>query len=135
MALFLVLAFWMAFDGQVAEAQSSVMQTMSSTAGVVVPWIKGSMTMKSSITLLLWAILGLAGGMVIDRGWGGGSARHIALTVLVTALAVVLVLRFTHLGSAEEIGLGVSAVLGWCLSLVIHPSAEKILKCRSAPMV
>jgi hypothetical protein len=133
LALVLVLVFWMAFDGQVAEAQPSIIQTVTQTAGVVVPWVNGfRMTWESSIALLLWAILGMAGGIVIDRKWGGGSARHIALSVLVTALVAVLVLRFTHLGNAEEIALGVSAVLGWCLSLMVYPAAEKILKAKEA---
>jgi hypothetical protein len=133
LSLLLVLVLWVAFDGQVAQAQTSVTQTVLQDVGVVVPWVDGSrIGSTSSVTLLLWAVLGLAGGIVIDRKWGGGSTRNIALSVLITALVAVVVLRFSHLGKPEEIALGVSSVLGWCLSLLIYPSAEKLFKAQEA---
>jgi hypothetical protein len=77
---------------------------------------------------LLWGILGLVGGLAIDRKWGGGSTRHVVLSVLLAALIVVLALRFTQMANSNEIALGVAAVLGWCLSLLIYPDADKVLK-------
>jgi hypothetical protein len=47
---------------------------------------------------------------------------------LLAALIVVLALRFTQMANSNEIALGVAAVLGWCLSLLIYPDADKVLK-------
>lgn len=80
-----------------------------------------------------WALLGLVGGLAIDKKWGRRGLRSVALGMLSAALlfAVAWVL-LAHLGSPvttetyiEEIwnrGADVGAVGGWCLGLLLHPT-------------
>ena len=77
--------------------------------------------------LCLWALFGLIGGLAIDRGWRNGKVSGIVLSVLVAALVVIVLVRLTDHVPSREIALGASAVLGWCLSLLLFPSAEALL--------
>ena len=151
LAITLIMVLFLAFDSPVAAESGSRAHTTAPLDQVVpgtslisrsanqvlfhdprlVPWLICSRLNRLSTVaanLLLWGILGLVGGLTIDRRWGGGSARHVALSVLTAALIVVLVLRFTKMANSNEIALGVSAVLGWCLSLLIYPGADAVLK-------
>jgi hypothetical protein len=81
------------------------------------------------------AILGLAGGVVVDRGWGPRASLSAA-----TALLVVLLLfdgiRMT-LGSVKlSVVIGdLSCVAGWGIGLIIYPLADVLLRtnCDPAP--
>jgi hypothetical protein len=137
LALLLILVLFIAFDNQVVEAGNNPASAGASKVfsgamePVFVPWIIGSHVNSMStvaVPLLLWSILGLVGGLAIDRKWGGGSPRHVALSVLSTAFIVILALRLANMGNAHEISLGGAAVLGWCISLLIYPESERVLK-------
>jgi len=81
-----------------------------------------------AVPLCLWALFGLIGGLSIDRGWRNGSVSGVVLSVLFTALLVIAVLRLAGYVESREIALGASAVLGWCVSLLLFPSAETLLR-------
>lgn len=154
LALVLIMTLFLAFDNSVVNAESSVdiqsnipasqslkvpgMNPVSTSINKILashpifaPWLIGS-TVNSISTvaanLLLWSILGLVGGLAIDKKWGGGSTRHIVLSVLTATLIVVLMLRLTDTANSEKISLGVAAILGWCLGLLIYPDADAVLK-------
>jgi len=137
LAMLLILTLFIAFDAQADAVQNSLSssvqnQLMHGTMGPeVVPWIIGAQVNSLSsvaIPLLLWSILGLVGGLAIDRNWGGGSIWHVAMSVLGAALIVILALWLANFGNHKQIVLGAAAVLGWCLSLLIYPAAEKVLR-------
>src|SRR6266404_4935842 len=128
LAMLLILTLFIAFDAQADAVQNSLSssvqnQLMHGTMGpAVVPWIIGAQVNSLSsvaIPLLLWSILGLVGGLAIDRNWGGGSIWHVAMSVLGAALIVILALWLANFGNHKQIVLGAAAVLGWCLSLLI----------------
>ena len=87
---------------------------VSSVRGVAVP-------------LCLWAFFGLIGGRAIDRRWLDGKVSGLVLTVLVAALIVIVVVTVRGYVGSSEIAIGGSAVVGWCLSLLLFPSAETLL--------
>jgi hypothetical protein len=154
LALVLIMVLFLAFDSPVVNAESSQALQGSTPASqsvivpgtnsfstlfnkilahhpIFAPWLIGSKVNSIStvaVNLLLWSILGLIGGLAIDKKWGDGSTRHVVLSVLAAALIVVFVLRFTQIADSEKISLGVAAVLGWCLSLLIYPNADAVLK-------
>lgn len=92
---------------------------------------------KSAGTLTWpWALMGLVGGLVIDRRWGGQGVRSVALGILGAALVfAVALLLWAHTGSyhKEEIMkvvADVGAVGGWCLGLLLHPANVAIFGTR-----
>lgn len=139
LALVLIVALFLAFDSPLAHAvavpgtnaiSKSLNAILSNHPAFILCLIgsHGNPISTVAASWLLWGILGLVGGLAIDRKWGGGSTRHVVLSVLLAALIVVLALRFTQMANSNEIALGVAAVLGWCLSLLIYPDADKVLK-------
>jgi hypothetical protein len=86
-----------------------------------------------AIPLCLWALFGFAGGLAIDRGWRKGSVTGIVLSVLLSASLVISILRFTGSVNSTEIALGASAILGWCMTLLLFPSARTILRKQECP--
>jgi hypothetical protein len=81
----------------------------------------------AAIPLCFWTLFGLVGGRAIDRGWRKGKLSAVVLSVLVSALLVIVSVRLGGYVESTEVALGVSAVLGWCLSLLLFPSAETLL--------
>lgn len=153
LALVLIMTLFLAFDNSAAYAKnipssqiasryeaavvpgtntiSKSINTILSQSPVVIPVLIGSNVNPVStvaVNLMLWGILGLIGGLVIDRQWGGGATRNIVLSLLTATLLLELVLEFMAMANSNEIALGVAAVLGWCLSLLIYPGVDKVLK-------
>jgi hypothetical protein len=78
-----------------------------------------------------WALFGLVGGAMIDRHKGGRGAYRIAAAILVTATICEIVLfTFFYKGVPMSRWLlmmaNLSAVLGWCAGLLLHPSCESV---------
>lgn len=80
-----------------------------------------------AVPLGLWALFGLIGGLAIDRKWRKGSVSGVVLSVLITALVVIVALRLTGFVGSAEIALGASAVIGWCLALLLFPTSGRML--------
>jgi hypothetical protein len=144
----LVLALFIAFNQPVEayNSQSPAGSGLCSSVGLLIPWssnpcvhlssaapevIPGiiafhvSSMMTMAAPLVLWSLLGLAGGLVIDRT--RGAPWLVAAIVFLTALIVSLSLRFADAVDRNQIILGASAVTGWCVSLWIYPEGEKLL--------
>lgn len=133
-ALILLAALWT--DPAKAEQKLSAVPAAAQQAGKVSAPVGVSLFIgaevrsvrEMAVPLCLWALFGLIGGLAIDRGWRNGSVSAVVLSVLIAALLVILVLRLVGYVGNGEITLGASAVLGWCLSLLLFPSAESLLR-------
>ncbi len=78
-----------------------------------------------------WALFGLVGGVMIDRHKGRRSAQRIVVAILLTAAICEIVLfTFFYKGVPMSRWLlmmaNLSAVLGWCAGLLLHPSCESV---------
>lgn len=72
---------------------------------------------------LRWPVLGLVGGLVIDRRWGG-KAHRVALAMFAAAILYGAVLWLTgNLKTSGEIASHLSVAAGWGLALVVCSSS------------
>ncbi len=132
-ALVLLIALWTdpAEAVQKLEAAPQAAGQVGKVAGAIsVPLFIGaevSSVQALAVPLGLWGLFGLIGGLAIDRGWRRGSVSGVVLSVLITALIVIVALRLTGYVASAEIALGASAVLGWCLTLLLFPASERML--------
>ena len=76
------------------------------------------------ILTLPWVAFGLAGGLVIDKRWGGPKPWGVALGILVAGLLTGIILLGTgKIGFGEMIS-HLSAVVGWGLALIVCSSSN-----------
>jgi hypothetical protein len=93
-------------------------------------------TIKNAGTMAWpWALMGLVGGLVIDRNCVGRGVRSVAISILgVALLGAVAWLLWTHSGSWKDATMqlagDIGAVGGWCLGLLLHPANVAIFGTR-----
>ena len=75
---------------------------------------------------LPWALLGLVGGLIIDRAWGRNRLVFLAATLVVCALLYSGALAIFTGSQSQRMWLHISAVAGWALALWIG-SASSLL--------
>jgi hypothetical protein len=114
--------------GRLAAAGAE--QTSKAVGALTVPLIIGADVTSIygvAIPLAMWAVFGLVGGLAIDRRWRNGSIFSVVLSVLAAAFIMILLLRWGASVATKEIALGSSAILGWCITLLLFPSADSVL--------
>jgi hypothetical protein len=91
--------------------------------------------------VLPWTILGLIGGLIIDKKWGKSVSRTIALALLVAAtvffLAGKLIYKWMEVPYLDwkDIGAYILAVAGWGASLLAFPLADRELSASHPPVL
>jgi hypothetical protein len=74
-----------------------------------------------------WAIIGFAGGLAVDKGWGKRPSRAILLSIVSPLLLLDLYFVLTH-----EVGI-IQAMddwlktIGWGIGIMLHPDADIML--------
>jgi hypothetical protein len=66
-----------------------------------------------------WALLGLAGGLTLDRGWGRNRTLAVASSLVGCAIIYSAIVWILEPPLGHKMLLHVSAVLGWALALVV----------------
>lgn len=151
LGILLALSLWMAFSGT-AQAQAQSPETARELAGLAsgpaspehraiesgipfaCPWVTRSMieTIRSGSLpsryileiVATWMLLGLAGGIAIDRGPASSRTRRVAIAIVTTAVACAIVIHFMDRTGASDIAAHLSAVVGWGLALIACPSSS-----------
>jgi hypothetical protein len=82
--------------------------------------------------IFVWALLGLAGGLAIWKGFG---PRGVLLGIVTAAFACGLVLGKENILDKSDVILGLWSVLGWCIGLIVSSGSETLLgRSRAATM-
>jgi hypothetical protein len=103
------------------------------------PKIRAQWELDLRKIILPWTILGLIGGLAVDRKWGRRASRSVALTIFASgALLFPVFALLAHRLSIlplpkEEVLAHILAVGGWALSLSVFPFADKLLTVGHVP--
>jgi len=91
--------------------------------------LRGSAELKQmGVITFPWPILGLAGGVAIDRRWGKARASHVALSLFgVASLCAILLWLTGRVTSVAEMASHLSAVIGWGLALIVCSSSKTLM--------
>jgi hypothetical protein len=80
-----------------------------------------------------WPLLGLMGGLVVDRRWGRNKAITLTASLLGGAVLYEVLLRITgHLASPGEMISQLSVALGWGLAIIVCSSSRILTPEESA---
>jgi hypothetical protein len=116
-------------------ATASVQQALQ----VVCPWVpqriekevtegKGSALGQMAVVTAPWALLGLLGGLAIDKRWRSGRSSSVAMSIMAAGLVSGIVLRLSNeITTMSEMLWHFSAVIGWALAVYVCSSSEVLM--------
>lgn len=112
----------------------------SLAAAKATPLSEAQIELLSLINACLWGAIGLAGGLALDRGWGGSASQGIAIALLgVTIIVwiVIIAIDVWIVGIPIEFNLiagDIFRALGWAGGIwILGPAADAVLRPRSQP--
>jgi hypothetical protein len=79
---------------------------------------------NNGFTLVFWALVGLVGGLAVDRRWTSHPGRSIVLAILAVTVVEGITLVAVHQFSPTGWFADLSRVAGWSIALLVSPAAD-----------